>query len=76
MGAEVGRILGEISEDEVRAERPMLSSVAVNVNGKAGPGFFDLARDLGRIHAGEDDATFWQREVEAVYEAWRRPLPQ
>ena len=49
MGKEVGLILGEISEDEVRAGRPMLSAVAVGVNGKAGSGFFGLARDLGRL---------------------------
>lgn len=48
MGKEVGQILGEISEDEVRAGRPMLSAVAVGVNGKAGPGFFGLARELAR----------------------------
>lgn len=76
MGAETGHILGEISEDEVRAGRPMLSAIAVNVNGKAGPGFFGLAKDIGRIQAGEDDATFWKREVAVVYEAWRRPLPK
>ena len=76
MGAETGQILGEICEDEVRAGRPMLSAVAVNVQGKAGPGFYALAKDLGRMRAGEDDRAFWDREVRAVYDAWRRPLPE
>ena len=76
MGAQTGQALGEISEDEVRAGRPMLSAVAVNVNGKAGPGFFGLARDLGRLSAGDDEEAFWRRELEAAYETWRRPLPK
>ncbi len=75
MGAEIGHILGEISEDEVQAGRPMLSAVAVNVSGKAGPGFFGLAKDLKRMSGSEDENAFWNRELEAVYEAWRRPLP-
>ncbi len=74
MGTETGQILGEISEDEVCAGRPMLSAVAVNVNGKAGPGFYALAKELGRMSNGEGDAEFWEREVKAVYDAWRRPL--
>jgi hypothetical protein len=55
---------------------PMLSAVAVNVQGKAGPGFYSLAKDFGRIRAGEDKGRFWDREVQAVYAAWRRPLPE
>ena len=75
MGKEVGLILGEISEDEVRAGRPMLSSVAVGVNGKAGPGFFGLARELGRLDQNKDELAFWKEELLAAYSAWRRPLP-
>ena len=75
MGKEVGLILGEISEDEVRAGRPMLSSVAVGVNGKAGSGFFGLARDLGRLDQNKDESAFWNEELRATYSAWRRPLP-
>ena len=37
MGKEIGWILGEISEDEVRAGRPMLSSVAVGVKREGWP---------------------------------------
>jgi alkylated DNA nucleotide flippase Atl1 len=75
MGQAVGHILGEISEDEVSAGRPMLSSVAVGVNGKAGPGFYLLAQDLGRLGKKEDQAAFWRHERDATYDAWRRPLP-
>jgi hypothetical protein len=76
MGRETGHILGEISEDEVKAGRPMLSAVAVSVvTGKAGPGFFALAKELGRF--GGDPAekeTFWHQELQAVYDTWKRPL--
>ena len=75
MGKEVGLILGEISEDEVRAGRPMLSSVAVGVNGKAGSGFFGLARELGRLDQNRDESAFWKEELLAAYSAWRRLPP-
>ena len=75
MGGEVGRILGEISEDEFRAGRPMLSAVAVNVKGKPGPGFFTLARDLGRSYREGEEQAFWETERDATYAVWRRPLP-
>lgn len=71
--AEAGYVLDEIAEDEVRAGRPMLSSVAVDADGKPGSGYFAFARELGRLPAGEDDTSFWQRELAAVYEAWKRP---
>jgi len=59
MAGETGRILGEISEDEV----------------KAGPGFFVLAKQLGRFGGGTaDEEGFWQQELQAVYDTWKRPL--
>jgi hypothetical protein len=76
MGAEVGHILGEISEDEVRSGRPMLSAIVVGVAGKPGPGFCVWAKELGRFSEGQDETAFWGSEREAVYEAWRRPLPE
>jgi hypothetical protein len=75
MGRETGHILGEISEDEVTAGRPMLSAVAVSVSGKAGPGFFGLAKDLGRFSGDPaDEERFWRAELDAVYATWKRPL--
>jgi len=76
MGRETGYILGEISEDEVISGRPMLSSVAVSVNGKPGPGFFTLVRDLGLLQSGEEETDFWKRQRDAAYDAWKRPLPK
>ena len=75
MGKEIGLILGVISEDEVLAGRPMLSAVAVNVKGDPGPGFFKLARELGRLEQNGDKSAFWKEERDNVYEAWRRRLP-
>src|SRR5215510_11953840 len=49
MGKETGHILGEISEDEFRSGRPMLSAVAVGVSGRPGPGFYSLAKSLGAM---------------------------
>ncbi len=72
MGVEAGHILGEISEDEVRAGRPMLSAVAVKVSRKPSPGFYKLARKLDRLATGVDDVTFWKQERDAVYDAWKR----
>lgn len=76
MGAETGYILGEISEDEVRAGRPMLSAVAVGVSGKPGPGFYSLAHRLGFLDSPEENLNFWEQEREKAYKAWRRPLPK
>jgi hypothetical protein len=76
MGKEVGHILGEISEDDVTGGRAMLSSVAVGVNGKPGPGFFTLARELRRLSDGADELRFWNAERDATYAAWKRPLPR
>ncbi|MEW5930928.1 MAG: hypothetical protein AB1941_25985 [Gemmatimonadota bacterium] len=75
MGAETGQILGEISEDEVRAGRPMLSALAVSVNGKPGPGFYTLAKQLNLLSENRDTAEFWQEQRKAAYDAWKRPIP-
>src|SRR5262249_6960595 len=49
MGSEIGAYLGVISEDEVRQGRPMLSAIAVNVEGKPGGGFYGLAKELDKL---------------------------
>lgn len=75
MGSETGHILGEISEDEFRAGRPMLSAIAVGVSGKPGPGFYELAKKLGLLKDREDERMFWEKQRDAAYKAWKRPLP-
>jgi hypothetical protein len=75
MSRQTGHILGEISEDEHLAGRPLLSAIAVTVRGEASSGFFGLARDLGLLDSGEDEHKFWKRQCAEIYELWRRPLP-
>ena len=70
MGKEIGWILGEISEDETTNGRPMLSAIAVNVQLQPGPGFFTLARQLGRLKEENEDA-FWEAERLRVYATWK-----
>ncbi len=74
MQREVGYILGEISDDEVAAGRPMLSSVAVGINGKPGSGFYSLAYDLGLLPTKDENIPFWEAQRESTYSAWRRPF--
>lgn len=76
MGSEIGHLLGEISEDEVNAGRPMLSAVVVNLSGKPGPGFFELARHLHRLNSGNQTAEihFWKEELKAVHNTWKIKL--
>jgi hypothetical protein len=75
IGSQLGEILGEIVSDELKAGRPMLSAVVVDVSGRPGSGFFKFAREVGRMTDQADDE-FWTAEREAVYDAWRRPLPR
>lgn len=74
MQAETGCILGEISEDEIAAGRPMLSAVAVGVSGKPGTGFYALAKHIGRMDQNDAEEAFWARERDAVYAAWKRRI--
>ncbi len=73
MGAEIGRLLGEISEDEHRRRRPMLSAIVVTTSGMPGPGFFKLARDLAKLRGTKlaDQRAFWKSEVRAVHSTWK-----
>jgi len=73
MGVETGHILGEISQDEHKLGRPMLSAVAVGVDGMPGGGFFECAKGLGKFSGQEGERRrFWEAEVRAVYQLWRR----
>jgi len=74
MGREVGHVVGAISEDELNNGRPMLSAIVVSVSGRPGPGFFALARDLGKLKEDSKEAEerFWEMERAAIYKTWRR----
>ncbi len=72
MGREVGQVLGEISEDEHMAGRPMLSAVVERVDGVPGEGFFALARRLGKLLVTDasGEVRFWLDEREKVFQMW------
>jgi hypothetical protein len=74
MGKEVGHLVGEISEDQHRCGRPMISAIVVGVDGLPDDGFFKLARSLGEFSGNgeEEQNRFWEQEKAAVYELWRK----
>jgi outer membrane protein assembly factor BamD len=72
MAKEVGQVFGEISEDEHRGGRPMLSAIAIALRGYPGPGFFTLATQLGKysVERGQDKLGFWRSGRDQVFRAW------
>ena len=63
-------MLGEISTEEDSAGRGMLSVIVVHKIGdmQPGPGFFDLAKRLGRDTS--DILKCWVDELHAVHRVW------
>jgi hypothetical protein len=63
-------LLGEISSEESRAGRGMLTALVVHKTGdmQPGPGFFELAKQLG--HDTSDIVKFWIEEVKLVFRHW------
>ena len=73
MAAQVGQLLGEISEDEVGSNRPMLSALVVEKNtGQTGKGFFKIAMKLNRLSGMSKTRkkAFLAKEKRALYELW------
>lgn len=64
--------LGEIASEESAAGRGMLTALVVHKVGdlQPGPGFFELARQLG--HQFTDIEKFWIQEVKRVFEVWAK----
>jgi molybdopterin synthase catalytic subunit len=63
-------LLGEISSEEDAAGRGMLSVIVVHKVGdmQPGPGFFELAKQLGRDTS--DILKCWVAELKRVYAYW------
>ena len=63
-------MLGEIATEEDAAGRGMLSVIVVHKHGdmQPGPGFFDLAEDLGRDTS--DIMQCWVEELKKVHHHW------
>jgi hypothetical protein len=70
----IGEWLGEISEHEVKAGRPMLPAVVVHKEqdgtyGDPGEGFYQLAKERNIFH-GDNKYIFWVSELNAVHNYW------
>lgn len=67
----LAHFLGEISCDEARAGRGMLTALVVRKHGhqKPGPGFFELAKSLGRDTSDIDKC--WTDEFSKVLAFWK-----
>jgi hypothetical protein len=65
-------LLGEISRKESAEGRGMLSALVVHKRGDGlpGPGFFELAQQLG--YDTKDIVKFWIEEVKRVYDVWSK----
>lgn len=69
--AQVGKILGAISEDEVAAGRPMLSAIVVSKDTMLpGRGFFNIGEELRQTEPGEDEVGFAVRQIKRVHDYW------
>lgn len=68
-------VLREISAEEHRAGRGMLTAVVVHRHGdyKPGPGFFDLARGLGLDSSDTD--RLWIDQITKVHDHWSTQAP-
>ena len=68
----LAHMLGEISADEDAAGRGMLTVIVVHKDGdmEPGPGFFELARNLGRDTS--DKTRCWVNELHRVHREWGR----
>lgn len=66
----LAQMLGEISLEEDRVGRGMLSAIVVHKYGdqEPGQGFFEFAKILGRDIS--DRLKFWVNEVKAVHSYW------
>ena len=70
-GAQVGKVLGEISEDEVANGRPMLSAIVVSKDDMLpGKGFFKLGQQLHQVDPGEDESAFAVRQIRRANDHW------
>jgi len=63
-------MLGQISAEEYRAGRGMLTAIVVRKgDGKPGKGFYSLARRYLRLDTSDKEA-FWATEKQKVWDYW------
>lgn len=67
---DLGKILDEIAEADVKAGRPLLAAVVVRADTQVpSAGLFKFAKKHG-LMKGNDTLGFWAAELRRVYEAW------
>lgn len=71
----LGRLFYDIVQAELaqNPDAPMLSAIALPKDGnRPSKGFFDLARELGRLGSTlpKDEDAFWVSEMNKVYAYW------
>ena len=74
MGKQVGHLVGEISEDESKAGRPMLSALVVEKEtGMPSFGFYDLGQKLGLLAGTTKTAkkAFLNKEQTKLFDFWK-----
>ena len=66
------QFLAEISTEEVKAGRGMMTALVVRKNGdpRPGRGFFELAERLG--YDVSDPEKFWIEQVNKVFASWQK----
>jgi hypothetical protein len=66
------QLLAEISTEEAKAGRGMMTALVVRKNSdhKPGAGFFELAKRLG--YDVFDSEKFWIEEVNKVFSSWQK----
>lgn len=66
------QLLGEISIEEDKNNHGMLSVVVIReVDQRPGPGFFKLAKQLGKIFSDSEKEELWIAELNKVFHYWR-----
>ena len=71
-GALVGKVLGQISGDEVVQGRPLLSAIVVSKDTMLpGRGFYNLGRELRQTDNEEDEMGFAVRQIKKVHAYWQ-----
>ncbi len=69
----ISLLLGQISTYERQQGRPMLTAIVIHREDNIpGPGFFELARHLGRLREGDDKLAFFCHEVASVHQTWSK----
>ncbi len=72
--AEIGRILGEVSEFEHNDKRPLLSALIISKSkGEQGDGFYKLCEELGygSWKKLKNDLTFDSNEMNRCFDFWK-----